>query len=135
MGQMCSDKPENYDDEDLPDGQIKSLTIEDAEANWGKFMKTATKMIAISETNLKTLEVKINSNDNTNENQDWKVAYNNNEQKFNELKNELECHNEDVLAALKNFDIVALKANKDFPPKFLHDIIEMNNTIEDILDK
>jgi hypothetical protein len=135
LGRMCSDKEEVYEDEELPSGQTKALTIEEATTNWKRFMVTADKMVAISEHNLKSLESMIDRDTNVNGNQKWKVLYNKSEQQLNQLKEELECHNDDVIDAIKNSNLLQIKSNKDFPPKFLHEIIELNNEMEDVIDE
>lgn len=135
LGRMCSDKEEVYEDEELSTEQTKGLTLEEAEANWNKFMITADKMIAISESNLKSIESMIDRDTNINGNLKWKMLYNKSEQQLNQLKEELACHNDDVIEGIKNSNLLQIKSNKDFPSAFLAKIVELNNEMEDVIDE
>ncbi|WP_284653238.1 hypothetical protein [Flavobacterium terrisoli] len=135
LGQMCNNKEEKYEDEELSTEQTTAFALEEAEANWKRFMITADKMIAISETNLKSLESMINQDDNVNGNLKWKMVYNASEKHLNKLKEELESHNDDVVEGIKNSNLLQIRSNRDFPSKFLREIIELNNEMEDIIDE
>jgi hypothetical protein len=133
-GRMCSDKEEVYEEKSSP-GQTEGITIDEATANWKKFMVTADKMVAISENNLKSLESKIDDDTKINGNLKWKMLYNKSEQQLKQLKEELECHNDDVIDGIRNSNLLQITSNKDFPPQFLHDIVELNNEIEDVINE
>lgn len=135
LGQMCNGKDEKYEDEELPPDQTSSLTLKEAENKWKKFRVTADKMIIISESNLKSLDLKINNEESVNGNLQWKAFYNKSEQKFKQLKDELEYHDKEINEALKNADLQQINANKDFPQRFLLDIMELNNEMEDIIEE
>lgn len=135
LGRMCSDKEEVYEEDELSTEQTQGLTIEEAEANWNKFMATADKMIVISENNLKSMESMIDRDTNVNGNLNWKMLYNKSEQQLNQLKEELEFHNDDVIEGIKNSNLPQIKSNKDFPSKFLAKIVELNNEMEDVIDE
>lgn len=135
LGQMCTGKDEKYEDEELSVSQTDTPALKEAESNWKKFRVTADKMIIISESNLKTLDLKINREDSINGNVQWKAFYKTSEQKFNRLKKELQYHDKEMNEALKNADLQPIRINQDFSSRFLNEIIDLNNEMEDAIEE
>ena len=103
--------------------------------DWQKFNSTANNLLSIAATNLKSLEAKSKKSINKEEKEDLTYTYYQFKNEFNELKNRLEKENKLFIRDLKIYDNETEIKDRTFKNIFLHDVIELNNNLEDIVDK
>ena len=119
-------------DEIFKNENLESKTVM---ADWQKFNSTANNLLAIATTNLKSLEAKIKKITNNEEKDALTYTYKKFKNEFNELKNRLENENTVFKRDLKKYNNELEIKNRTFKNIFLHDVIELNNNLEDIVDK
>lgn len=111
---------------------VESKTVN---ADWQKFNSTANNLLAITTTNLKSLEAKSKKTTNNEEKEALTYTYNQSKNEFNELKNRLEKENIKFSRELKIYNRQSEIKYRKFKNLFFHDILELNNNLEDILDE
>lgn len=114
--------------------KIENVESKKVLGDWQKFNSTANNLLAIATTNLKSLEAKINKIKNNEEKEALTITYKKFKNEFNELKNRLENENTVFTRNLKKNNNKSEIKQRTFKNIFLHDIIELNNNLEDILD-
>ena len=119
-------------DEIFKNENVESKTVM---ADWQKFNSTANNLLAIATTNLKSLEAKIKKITNNEEKDALTYTYKKFKNEFNELNNRLENENTVFKRDLKKYNNESEIKNRTFKNIFLHDVIELNNNLEDIVDK
>ena len=119
-------------DEIFKNENVESKTVM---ADWQKFNSTANNLLAIATTNLKSLEAKIKKITNNEEKDALTYTYKKFKNEFNELNNRLENENTVFKRDLKKYNNELEIKNRTFKNIFLHDVIELNNNLEDIVDK
>ena len=102
-------------------------------ADWQKFNATATNLSAITVTNLKSLSAKSNKAKSKTEKESLAQIYNQSERDYKELKNRLNEANTDFKKDIATYNQQTEKKYITFKNAFLHDIIELNNNLEDIV--
>lgn len=115
--------------------KIEKLDAKKASADWQKFNTTANNLLAITTTNLKSLLTKSRKAKNKTEKEAYIDNYNQSRNKFKELKNRLEKENIIFKSELHKYSQQTEIKNQTFKNLFLHDILELNNNLENILDE
>jgi hypothetical protein len=132
IGQTCvRDSDENLDDDQSYFESMYGAKKEVVEADWEKFVPMAKNMIAISESNLKKLRVKISQAADGDKKIKWNLILQKDEYEIQQLKLELQKRNLKFLEELKNYDGTSGKANTDFKTDWLHRIMTLNSSLED----
>ncbi|MDN3677818.1 hypothetical protein QWY90_10905 [Flavobacterium paronense] len=106
-----------------------------AMADWLKFNSTADNLLAITTTNLKSLQAKSEKALDKMEKEALTDSYKQTKNQFIELKNRLEKENIVFKKDLTTYNKQTEIKYHTFKNLFLHDILELNNNLEDILDE
>lgn len=118
-----------------PELKTEKLDTKKAAAEWRKFNATTAYLSAITVTHLKSLLNKINASDNIKKKDSLTEIYRQSENEFNGLQSHLEEAN----TAFQK-DLVVYNRQKEikyraFKNLFFHDIMELNNNLEELLEE
>jgi hypothetical protein len=114
---------------------IEKLDTKKALTEWQKFNNTAADLLAITNTNLKSLQAKTKNTENKTEKEAFSDTYSQSKSEYIELKNRLVKANTAFKKELSKYNRQTEVKFRTFKNRFLHDIIELNNNLEDIVDE
>jgi hypothetical protein len=106
-----------------------------AAVEWRKFNHTAEKLLAITATNLKSLAAVREKTLIVDEQQSLFLVYTQSKNQYNELKNRLTGRNVLFKKDIINYNPETATEYRVFSNKFLSDILELNNNLEDLLEE
>lgn len=106
-----------------------------AAANWKKFNSTAEKLMAITSSNLKSLAAIREKTLIVDEQQSLLLIYTENKNRYNELKINLADKNASFKKDIVNYDRESEAKYRQFADKFLSDILDLNNNLEDLIEE
>lgn len=132
----CAKESEETNTETEEENTInEKLDTKKALTEWQKFNDTAANLLAITNTNLKSLQVKTKNTQNKIEKEAFSDTYNQSKIEYIELKNRLAKANTDFKKELSKYNRQTEVKFRTFKNRFLHDILELNNNLEDIVDE
>lgn len=129
------------DKEEATDTQPNSETFEKiksankAAAEWKRFNKTAEKLLAITETNLKSLAVVREKTLIVDEQQSLFLIYTQSKNQYKELKSRLANKNSAFKKDIINYSPEIEPDYRSFTTQFLRDILDLNNNLEDLVEE
>ena len=132
------DNEETYDEEtdymEVNYGKGETVTKEMAIENWEQFLKQSQELIDISETNIGSLEAKLELADEADKNELQQVINTANlsllKLKARRLKRNKEFSND-----LKEYDASVQQTNEAFKKQFKRDMFDLNIILENLLEK
>lgn len=137
----AKDSEEVYDEEqdyyEVHYGKDDVVTKEMAIENWEMFLKQSQDLIDITETNLSSLEAKIEEADDP-EKSDLQQTCNAGNLTLLKLKARRSRRNKEFSAELKNYDPSdhsVQQKNEAFKKQFKRDMFDLNLTLENLLEK
>ncbi len=136
LSHTCAKESDETLDED--ESYVESMFGQKKEvvkAEWNTFIREAEKLISISESNLKTLHLKIKGSDDTDRKTEWVVLYISSRKQLDQLKEKFKARNLKFQKELKDYDGTSGKRNSDFKDNFLHDIVGLNKALEAAMDE
>jgi hypothetical protein len=113
----------------------EELSAKTAMADLQKFNTTANNLLAITKTNLKSLQTKSKKTESEEERVAFLDTYIQSRNEYNELKDRLKTENEVFKRGLTTFNWQTELKYRKFKKSFYHDILELNNNLEDMIDE
>jgi hypothetical protein len=136
IGQTCAkDSEENLNEDESYVESMYGAKKEVVVVDWKKFVPLAKNMIAISDSNLKSLRAKTDQTAASDEKIKWNLILQKSGYELQKLKLELQQRNLKFQQELKDYDGSSGKLNTDFKTDWLHRIIELNTTLEEAIDE
>jgi hypothetical protein len=113
----------------------EKVSAKTAMADLQKFNTTAYNLLAITKTNLKSLQTKSKKTESEEERVALLDTYIQSRNEYNELKDRLKTENEVFKRELTTFNRQTELKYRKFKNSFYHDILELNNNLEDLIDE
>jgi hypothetical protein len=114
---------------------IEKLDSKKALTEWQKFDDSAVDLLAITNTNLKSLLAKSENTENEIEKEAFSDTYSQSKSEYLELKNRLTIANANFKKELSTYNRQTEIKYRTFKNRFLHDILELNNNLEDLVEE
>lgn len=139
LASTCAkDNEETYDEEtdymEVNYGKGETVTKEMAIENWEQFLKQSQELIDITETNIGSLEAKIELADEADKNELQQTINTANLTLLN-LKARRIKRNKEFSNDLKQFDPSVQQTNEAFKKQFKRDMFDLNIELENLLEK
>jgi hypothetical protein len=136
IGQTCAkDSEENLNEDESYIESMYGAKKPVVEADWKKFIPLAKNMIAISDSNVKSLRAKAKQTNDSDQKIKWSLILQKSDYELQQLKMQLQQRDMKFKAELKKFDGTSGKTNTDFKTDWLHRMIELNTTLEEAIDE
>ncbi|MGH2664722.1 hypothetical protein [Flavobacterium sp.] len=132
----AKDDEEAYDENvmEVTYGKNDHVTKEMAIENWELFFKQSQKLISITETNIASIQVKIETA-NESEKTELQKIYNTSRSKLLKIKTARLKRNSEFSTEIKNYNEYIQPKNEKFKKQFKQNIISINTTLENYIER
>lgn len=124
----------NIDEDQAYLDLLHNQSPEKTTSDWNTFHKTADNLVAIAESNLKSLSLRNNRKKEDSE-AGLEEIYAKCDYDLTDLKEQLQRRDEGFARELNDYDGSSASANNAFKNKFLQEIADLNTTMEGLINK